>query len=266
MQALRREVQQRLERLELPFNADGVDPYGVSRSHLGEAMTWLGWLYRNYFKVSVVGAERVPGRGRAMLVGNHAGGFAVDALTVYAACFLELDPPRLAQSMADKFLGRLPFVSEWATKMGHLTGMPEHGLRLLNDDRLLMVFPEGVRGTAKLYAERHTLVRFGSGFMRLAQKARAPIVPFAFLGGGEALPTVANLHGVGRLLGLPYVPITPYLLNIPLPVSLQIRFGQPIVPEGSGDEPDEVIAGRVEAVKMRIAQLMADGLREAGST
>ncbi len=266
MQALRREVHQRLERLELPFNADGVDPYGVSRRHLGEGMTWLGWLYRHYFKVSVVGAERIPPRGAAMLVGNHSGGYAVDALMVYAACFFELEPPRLAQSMADKFLGRLPFASDWATKLGHLTGLPEHGLRLLRDGRLLTVFPEGVRGTAKLYSERYTLVRFGSGFMRLALQARAPILPFAFIGAGDAVPTVANWKGIGRMLGIPYLPVTPYLLNLPLPVALQIRFGQPILPEGTGHEPDEVIADKVDVVKAAIAALMDEGMAEGGSS
>ncbi len=262
MQTLQREVFQRLERLDVPFNVEGVDPFGVSRAHLAKAMTWLGWMYRNYFKVSVVGAEHVPPSGPAMLVGNHAGGYAVDALTVYCACFFELEPPRLAHTMADKFLGRLPFAAEWAAKLGHLTGLPQHGLRLLRDGRLLVVFPEGVRGTAKLYSERHSLVQFGSGFMRLALEARVPIVPFAFLGAGEAVPTFANLRGLGQLLGLPYLPVTPYLLNIPLPVALQIRFGVPVQPRGEADAPDAEIHEKVEDVRGRIAALMEEGLME----
>ena len=55
-----------------------------------------------------------------------------------------------------------------------------------------MVFPEGARGTAKLYKERYSLVHFGTGFVRLALKTKTPIVPFGFLGGGEAMPTIAN--------------------------------------------------------------------------
>ena len=60
-----------------------------------------------------------------------------------------------------------------------------------------MVFPEGARGTAKLYKERHSLVEFGTGFMRLALKTNTPIIPFGFAGGGEAIPTVANAYALG---------------------------------------------------------------------
>ena len=65
-----------------------------------------------------------------------------------------MDPPRLAQGMVEKFLNRVPFASLWSNRVGQLTGLPEHATRLLEDDRLLMVFPEGARGTAKLYKER----------------------------------------------------------------------------------------------------------------
>jgi 1-acyl-sn-glycerol-3-phosphate acyltransferase len=126
-------------------------------------------------------------------------------------------------------------------------------VRLLEDERLLMVFPEGARGTAKLYKERHSLVDFGTGFMRLALKTKTPIIPFAFLGGGEAIPTIFNAHTLGRMLGAPYIPVTPYLLPVPLPVNLQIYYGEPLVFSGSGAEDDEVIAGYVAQVKESIA-------------
>ena len=58
-------------------------------------------------------------------------------------------------------------------------GLPEHAVRLLEDDRLLLVFPEGARGTAKLFKDRNSLVRFGTGFMRLALQTGTPIVPTA---------------------------------------------------------------------------------------
>src|SRR6185295_10976404 len=102
--------------------------------------------------------------------------------------FLEQEPPRLAQAMAEKFLANLPFAARLTSRLGHLTGLPEHVDQLLADERLLLVFPEGARGTAKLFWERDSLVQFGTGFMRLALQTRTPIVPFAFVGGGEAIP------------------------------------------------------------------------------
>lgn len=253
------EISERVDRLELPFDARGVDGYGVSKWHLAMGMRALAFLYRNYFDVRCEGLEHIPARGRAMLVGNHSGGVALDGAMVIAACFLELDPPRLAQGMAEKFINRFPFASVWASRCGQLTGLPEHALRLLEDDRLLMVFPEGARGTAKLWKDRLSLVDFGSGFVRLAERTRSPVVPFAFIGGGDAIPTVANLYGLGKLLGVPYVPVTPWLLPLPRPARLSIHFGEPIHLDGSGTEDDVSAQRSVAQVKERIAQLIERG-------
>jgi 1-acyl-sn-glycerol-3-phosphate acyltransferase len=247
---------ERLDRLELPFNAYGVDPYGVSRWHLGRVYEAMAVLYRNYFRVKCQGIESVPERGRAMLVGNHSGGVAVDGAMVVTSCLLETRTPRLAQAMTEKFIGAMPLASIWSSRCGHFTGLPENAQRLLEDDRLLLVFPEGARGTAKLYPHRYDLVDFGTGFMRLALKTRTPIIPFGFFGGGSAIPTVVNLYGLGRVLGMPYVPLTPYLLALPLPVPLEIHYGEPMVFEGTGNEEDAVIQGYVEKVKTRIANIL----------
>ncbi len=221
MRAVDEPVFSRVNRLELPFDALGVDPFGVSKRHLTVFFSVLGWFYRRYFKVKSFGVEHIPTRGRAMLVGNHSGGYAIDGAMVVASCFFELEPPRLAQGMAEKFIHRLPVASSWASRCGHITGLPEHAERLLEDERLLLVFPEGARGTAKLHHERYSLVDFGTGFMRLALKTSTPIIPFAFLGGGSAVPTVVNLYALGRAIGVPYIPLTPYLLPVPLPAPLR---------------------------------------------
>ncbi len=262
MSELAEEVARRVERLELPFNPSGLDAYGVSKPFLRKAAMVLGRLYHNYFTTECHGIENVPGRGRAMLVANHSGGYAIDATMLAAACFFELDPPRLAQGMTDRFIGQLPFLSEWAVRVGQVTGLPQHARRLLKDERLLMVFPEGTRGTAKLFSERHRLVRFGSGFVRLAMETQTPIIPTAVLGGGEAVPTVVNLYRLGKLIGMPYIPITPYLIAFPLPSRIMIRFGEPLSFEGTGHEDDATIEQLVNQVKARISELIEVGKAE----
>jgi len=253
------EVLARVDRLELPFDARGVDEFGVSKWHLSVAFRALAVLYRNYFHVRCAGLENIPPRGRAMLVGNHSGGIALDAAMVIASCFLELEPPRLAQGMAEKFINRIPFLSVWAARCGQLTGLPEHAQRLLESDRLLLVFPEGSRGTAKLWKDRLSLVDFGTGFLRLALRTRSPIVPFAFLGGGDAIPTVSNLYKLGKVIGVPYLPVTPWVLPLPRPVPLSIRYGEPLRFEGTGAEDDETMQRYVDQVKGRIAELIERG-------
>lgn len=253
------EAREAIDRLELPFNALGMDPYGISKRHLRLALTVLAPLYRHYFSVRVRGIERIPPRGRAMLVGNHSGGVAIDAAMVIASCLLELEPPRLAQGMAERFLNRFPVVSKWASRTGQFTGLPEHAERLLEDDRLLLVFPEGARGTAKLFRDRYTLVAFGSGFMRLALKTQTPIVPFAVLGASEAFPTIANATRLGRLLGLPYIPIVAYGLPVALPAKIEIEYGARLLFTGSGNEEDSVVSGYVRKVEETIAAMLQAG-------
>lgn len=249
----------RVDRLELPFNEYGVDPYGISRKHVKDALRLFALIYRYYFRVRCHGIHHIPARGRGMLVGNHSGGVAVDGAMVLTSTMLEMDPPRLAQGMVERFLHKFPVSSLWASRTGQFTGLPEHARRLLEDDRLLMIFPEGARGTAKLYPDRYSLVDFGTGFVRLALQTRSPIIPFAFLGGGSAIPTVFNAYTLGKLLGVPYVPLTPYLLPVPLPVQLEIHYGEPLVFQGTGDEEDHVIEGYVAKVKERIAGLIELG-------
>lgn len=259
--ALPRSIEERLHRLELPFDEFGVDPYGISKKHLRAGYRILAPFYRHYFSVSAHGIEHVPDRRRAMLVGNHSGGVALDGAMVIASVFFEKDQPRLAQGMVEKFLARIPFAALWTSRCGQFVGLPEHAERLLNDERLLLVFPEGARGTAKLWKERYSLVDFGTGFMRLALKTKSPIIPFGFLGGGDAVPTVSNLYRVGRALGVPYVPITPWLAPLPLPIKLEVRYGAPMRFEGSGTEDDETVASYVAQVKATIAALLAEGRR-----
>lgn len=254
-------VASRLDALEIPFGPYGTDTYGASKRHLGQFFTLMGPLYRRYFSVEVRGIEHVPARGRVMLVGNHSGGFALDGLMVIASMFFAMSPPRLAQGMVEHFVHRLPGFAEWATRLGQLSGLPENAERLLQDERMLMVFPEGARGTAKLFPERYSLVQFGTGFMRLALKTQCPIIPFAFLGGGEAVPSVMNAVKLGGLLGLPYVPITPYGLPLPLPAKLEIEYDEPMWFEGTGAEEDDVVFEHVERVKLRIARLVDEGYR-----
>lgn len=254
------EVDARLERLELAFNAHGFDSYGVSRASLASGFRVMGWLYRHYFSVRCHGMEHVPPRGRVILVGNHSGGYAIDAGMVIASCFFELEPPRLAHGMADRFINRLPFFSQLASRTGQITGLPQHARQLLADERVLLVFPEGARGTSKLFWNRYSLGQFGTGFMRLALTSKSPIVPFAFLGGGEAVPTIANLELLGKLFGVPYVPLTPYLLPLPLPVQTELRFGPPLRFSGTGDESQSEIQEQVDVVKACIADLIAQGL------
>ena len=261
---IREEVRERVRRLQIPFNALGIDPFGISRRHLTYFYSLLAYFYRDYFKVQVHGIQHVPKNRGAMVIGNHSGGLPVDAGMVMASLFLDKNPPRLAHGMVEKFAQGWPLVSPWFSRLGQFTGLPEHAVRLLEDDRLVLVFPEGARGTGKLYRDRYKLVRFGTGFMRLALRTRSPIVPFAFVGGEEALPTMYHARVLAKLTGAPYWPVPPHNIPFPKPVTCGIYYGKPMRFKGNGTERDEVILGYVEQVKERISELIVQGLDDLG--
>lgn len=257
-------VDARLDRLGLDFGRHGTDPYGISRAHLRVFYSLLGWMYHQYFRIRAFDIHHVPDQGSAMLIGNHSGGIPVDAGMVLASLFFAREPPRHAHGMVEKFAQRWPFVSSWFSRVGQLPGLPENAIRMLEDGRLLMVFPEGARGTGKLYTQRYNLVRFGTGFMRIALKTQAPIVPFAFVGGEEVVPTIFHAKALAKLTGAPYWPVTPYLLPVPLPLRCEIHYGAPMRFEGTGDEADSVIEGYVQEVKSAVNQLIIKGLKLRG--
>ena len=253
------EVAERLERLPIEFNEFGIDRFGISRRSLLRMYSAMAPLYRSYLNVTAFGGEHVPARSRALIVGNHSGGIGADAMMVSLALLFN-EPPRLAHAMAEYFFNTKPYAGMWLNRVGHLTGLPENARALLEDERLVVVFPEGARGALKPYSKAYQLQSFGTGFMRLALRNLAPIVPFAFIGGEESFPILTRVEGITKLLGTPPMPIAPQLVLWPLPVSCQVYFGEPLHFEGTGAEPQSVIEGHVEVVREAIAGLIEQGL------
>ncbi|MCA9529792.1 MAG: 1-acyl-sn-glycerol-3-phosphate acyltransferase, partial [Myxococcales bacterium] len=254
------QIRQQVERLPIPFDAYGVDPFGISKRHLIRAYSPFARMYRSYLNVTVFGGEHIPERGRGLVIGNHSGGVGADAAMVFTSLLLNPTHPRLGHGMAEYFFNTKPYAGLLLSRLGHLTGLPEHAEMLLEAERLVVAFPEGQRGALKLYKHRYQLERFGTGFMRLALKKKTPIIPFAFIGGEEAFPIVHKFDFVTKLIGTPALPVAPQLVLWPLPVSCQIYYGEPMRFEGDGSEPDDVIAGYVGEVKDTIRALIARGL------
>jgi 1-acyl-sn-glycerol-3-phosphate acyltransferase len=141
-----------------------------------------------------------------------------------------------------------PFVGELARKSGTTLACNADAERLLHRGELVGVWPEGFKGIGKPFAERYKLQRFGrGGFVSAALRAQVPIVPCSIVGAEEIYPILGNMKTLARLLGLPYVPITPTfpwlgpLGAIPLPSKWIIEFGEPIHTDsfglGAADDP-----------------------------
>ena len=208
--------------------------------------TLYEFLYHYWFRVEVEGIENVPATGGALLVSNHAGALPPDAPMIAKAIKEEHSRPRPLHLTVEHFFKGYPGLAMLINKLGGVPAHPANVQRLLCDEQqLVLVFPEGRKGTEKLYKDRYRLRRFGrGGFVEAAMRARAPIVPIALIGAEEAAPVFAQFGLMRRLTGFLYFPLTPTFphFGIPgmlgyLPAKFRIRFLPPIPTDQWGDEP-----------------------------
>jgi 1-acyl-sn-glycerol-3-phosphate acyltransferase len=267
LQALNDEIAARLQRMPTRINEYGYDPWGLNIDAMRRALVITTLLYRHYFRCETHGIANLP-NGRVFVIANHAGGVAIDAAMIGTATILEREPPRILRGMGEYWLPTVPFVNLLMSRTGSVVGTPKNCADLLRNDEAVIAFPEGVRGMNKLFSERYRLQRFGAGFMRLALETKTPIVPVAVIGSEEQAPAIANLTGLGRLLGMPAFPITltwPLLGPLgllPLPVKYRIYFGKPLRFEGDPDDEDAVIERKVDRVVSTIQGMLDEGLRQ----
>ncbi|HLK10979.1 MAG TPA: lysophospholipid acyltransferase family protein [Candidatus Binatia bacterium] len=263
--ALEEEIGERLRRIPTRLNAYGYDAWGFDLVTARRAYTICALLYRHWFRVEARGIRHVP-PGRVLLIGNHAGQVALDAAMISMAMFLEAEPPRIVRGMGEYWLPTVPWVNVLMVRTGSVVGTRKNCIDLLEQDEAVIAFPEGVRGMNKLIWDRYQLQEFGHGFMRLALETRTPIVPVATIGSEEQAPAIANSRLLARLIRAPAFPITltwPWLGPlglVPLPTKYRIHFGEPMWFEGNPNDEDEVIAEKVEQVRTRIANMLAEGL------
>ncbi|MDQ6919672.1 MAG: acyltransferase family protein [Candidatus Dormibacteraeota bacterium] len=250
-----------------------VDEFGFDPEYTESFLPVFRWIYHSYWRVATTGIENVPSRGRALLVANHAGVLPWDGAMIKTALFEEHAQPRHARALVASFFIGLPGLSRFLKRTGQAEGHPDDAHRLLEQDELVLVFPEGVKGTGKGWSNRYRLTRFGrGGYVQTAIRAGAQIIPVSVVGSEEIYPMIADLGPVADLFGLPYFPVTPTfpllgpLGMVPLPSKWRIQFHEPVrtdlcAPEDAADQRlvmtlndhvrDTVQSGILENVKKR---------------
>jgi 1-acyl-sn-glycerol-3-phosphate acyltransferase len=146
---------------------------------------------------------------------------------------------------------------------------------LLESGQLVAVFPEGVKGMSKPFAERYRLQRFGrGGHIKLALRTGVPVLPVAIAGADETYPLLYKVRAFSKVLGLPFIPVTPTFPwfgpfgLLPLPARFRIRIGPPVaVLEALGAEAasDDVRVHELnERVRTAVQDLLERALSERG--
>jgi 1-acyl-sn-glycerol-3-phosphate acyltransferase len=217
-----------------------VDEFGFDREITERfIMAALRPLAEKWFRIDVRGIDNIPADGGALVVSNHSGTVPVDGLMT--AVVVHDQTGRFLRMLGADLVFRLPFVGEIARKGGATMASNEDAERMLSRGDLVGVWPEGFKGIGKPFSERYKLQRFGrGGFVSAAMRTQVPIVPCSVVGAEEIYPLVGNLPALARLLGVPYIPITPFfpwlgpLGMIPLPSKWLIEFGEPIRTDAYG--------------------------------
>lgn len=255
------EIEALVARMPKPLGSFGYDAWGYNEESAKIAIAITGWLYKHYFRVEAYGLEHVPAQGRVLIIPNHSGQLPMDGILTGTAIATNEAGPRAPRAMIERFFPTVPWLGNILNSFGAVIGDPLNCVKMLQADEAVIVFPEGIRGSGKLYRDRYQLQRFGNGFVHLAMKQQAPIVPVGIVGCEETMPSVANLKPLARLLGVPYIPVGPLL---PLPAKVILNFGEPMhFPDDGASERQ--ITARVDEVKQRIRGLIDKGLSQRKS-
>jgi len=238
-----------------------VDDWGRSERVFSLMEPLMNFYYRYWFRVEQEGIDNIPAEGGALLVSNHSGALPPDAPMIMQAIRNEHSRPRPVYMLGEHWFKGYPGVGMLTNKIGLVAAHPANAQRLLADEgRLALVFPEGQKGTRKLYWQRYRLRRFGrGGFVKTALRAGVPIVPIAVVGAEEAMPIFAHVPALQRLTGLIYFPINHAFPQFGLaaammymPAKFKIRFLEPISLDGYGPE---------DADDLEIVQTLAEMIR-----
>jgi 1-acyl-sn-glycerol-3-phosphate acyltransferase len=262
---LRDAVERVSERLRGEYHED---EWGFDEQFAEAVYPLFEFLYDIWWRVEADGVRNVS---------NHAGSlFPFDASMILGAIMKEHPLPRWARFLVLDWAFVVPFVSTFMRRVGGVPASPHNAARLLEQDELVMAFPEGAKGTGKPFSERYRLQRFGrGGFVEVALRTGAPIVPVAVVGAEEIYPKLADAQPLARAIGAPFVPITPTfpwlgpLGLIPLPSRWRIEFCEPVElseygPEAAHDQ--RLLFDISEQVRETIQEKLYENLVKRGST
>ena len=248
-----------------------VDDYGFDRE-LTERffMAALRPIAEKWFRLEVRGLENIPAEGGALVVSNHSGTVPLDGLMTMLA--VHDHAHRFLRPLGADLVFKMPVISSLARKGGATLACIEDAERMLSGGDLVGVWPEGFKGIGKPFSERYKLQRFGrGGFVSAALRTGVPIIPLSVVGAEEIYPLVGNVPSLARLLGVPYIPITPFfpwlgpLGLVPLPSKWILEFGEPIRTDAydPAEAEDPMLVFNVtDQVRETIQHTLFDLLRE----
>jgi len=263
-------VWRRWRTLAMMGRSDIVDDFGHDPRATARWEWLFEFLYSKWFRVEASGLENIPARGRALLVANHAGSLPYDSAMVMHAVRRDHPSRRDVRPLVEDTVFHLPFLGPIMNRIGGVRADPDNAGPPPRKGELVAVFPEGEKGMGKLWKDRYRLQRFGrGGFVKLALRTGAPIIPVAVVGAEEAAPMLGKVTWFAKNIGIPWIPVTPTFPwlgpagLLPLPSKWYVQFGAPIdlaKQHGPAAAEDRLLVNRLADQTRTQIQTMIDGL------
>ena len=232
-----------------------LDALGQDAQLVRDLTPLADFLYDWYWRITFEGAENLP-TGRCVLAANHGAALPIEGPMLRLALERQRAEPSCARWLVEENILRIPVLGVLLNRLGAVTATPENAMKLLAEGRQLIVFPEGIQAIKKTFRDRYRLNQFGrGGFVKIAARAHAPIVPVSIVGAAEASPVLANLPLPS--FGLKALPITVP----PLPSKWCIRVGPSVDVRELDPEDASAVAEVTEHVRSRVERMLDDIVR-----
>ena len=202
-------------------------------------------LYAAYFRSEVRGFERLPDHGPLLVVGNHSGGqMPPDIPVLLTAWWRERGEDEPVYALFHHFLLGMPGVGPLLGRAGAIEAGPVDAEAILRSGGILFDYPGGDYDVFRPWWERNR-IDFGDrlGFVRLALRTQAPIVPAVSVGTHETLIVLARGQHIAKRLGLDRmfrIKVMPLVFGPPLglvpggiptwplPAKITVELGEPM--------------------------------------
>ncbi len=241
-----------------------------------------------YFRPRYIGFENFPKRNNPerplILASNHSGmAFPWDAImlteginemTSYNKDSVRpLTSPMLSES---RLMNPFLYENIWKIVGSVDASFLNFETMLHQNEKNLLIYPEGVPGIGKGFDKRYQLQRFSSSFITMSIKYKTDIIPIYSVNGEYINPLAYSWPWLNRLvnkIGIPYIPIglaTPFLFLQPwffysaFPAKLTYVLGRRIKAyEMTDKDIDELSLEELDVIRNRIREEMQAGLNEA---
>lgn len=225
------------------------DKFGMDRQYIQTyGRTLFRFLHNAYWRIEERGLEHIPRQGRAVLVGIHRGFMPWDAVMLLHSIVQQTR--RYPRFLIHPCLVKFPGLANYMTKLGGILASQENADWVLQQDEILGVYPEGIRGAFTMYRNAYKLGNFGrNDFVRIALRNRAPLIPAVTVGSAEIYPILGRIdwRWWKRLSEWPFLPLTPTFpwIPFPLPSKWHTQFLAPLhvekeFPPQAADDPEVV--------------------------